>query len=93
MLYNKKSPLVFVLGAFLRDNLEMGSFSYHRFIFLLACIDRWRTCNRLVSAWTVKTAIEAQCLCALTSKNGTFVGLLRFSSPFLIVYAVTNQAN
>ena len=27
------------LGALLRDNLQMGAFSYHRFIFLLACVN------------------------------------------------------
>ena len=69
----------------------MGAFSYHRFIFLLACIDRWKVYNRLVSVCTVKTAIEVQCLCASTSKSGTFVRLLRFPS-FLFAYAVTDQA-
>ena len=28
------------LGALLRDNLQMGAFSYHRCMFLLACIDQ-----------------------------------------------------
>ena len=49
-------------------------FFYHRFIFLLACIDRWKVYN------TLKTAIEVQRLCVSISKNGTFVGLVR-SSP------------
>ena len=63
----------------------MGAFSYHRFIFLLACIDRWKAHTRLVSACTVKTAIEIQCACALTSKNctlsGFFVSRRLFSLP------------
>ena len=46
----KISPLVFCrisvtasllrLGALLRDNLQMGAFSCHRCMFLLACIDQ-----------------------------------------------------
>ena len=47
----------------------MGAFSYHRFIFLLACIDRWKIYNRLVSACTVKTAIEVKCLRVSTNKK------------------------
>ena len=55
----------------------MGAFSYHKFIFLLACI---KVYNRLVS---VKTAIEVQHLRVSTSKNGTLVELLRFSLSLL----------
>ena len=61
-----------VLGAFLRDNLEMGAFSYYRFIFLLACVDRWKVYNRLVIVCMMKTAKEVQCLCVSNSKNVTF---------------------
>ena len=50
----------------------MGAFSFHRFIFLLAFIDRWKVYNRLVFACTVKTAIEVQRLCVLTSKKWHF---------------------
>ena len=71
----------------------MGAFSYHRFIFLLACIDRWKVYNRLVFTCTVKTAIEVQCLCVSTSKNGTFLGLLHFSLSLLFAGATINQAN
>ena len=60
----------------------MGAFSYHRYIFLLACIDCRKVYNRLVSVCTVKTAIEVQSLCVSTSKNDTFVRLFRFSSSF-----------
>ena len=47
----------------------MGAFSYHRFIFLLACIDILKVYNRLKFACTVKTAIEVKCLCVSTSKK------------------------
>ena len=43
--------------------------AYHRFIFLLACIDRWKVYNRLIFACTVKTAIEVKCLCVSTSNK------------------------
>ena len=82
----------------------MGAFSYHRFIFLLACIDCWKVYNRLVSACTVKTAIKVQHLCVSTvkvilyvygfnwQKTGTFVGLLPFLSPsFFFACAATNR--
>ena len=68
----------------------MSAFSYHRFIFLSACIDRWKV-YRLVSACTVKTAIEVQRLCGATSKDGAFVGLLRFSPSLLFAFAATNR--
>ena len=71
----------------------MGAFSYHKFIFLLACIDLWNAYNRFVSACTVKTVIEVQCLCASTSKNGTFVGFLCFSPAFLLACAAINRVN
>ena len=47
----------------------MGAFFYHRFIFLLACINRWKVYNRLSFACTVKTAIEVKCLSVSTSKK------------------------
>ena len=47
----------------------MGAFSYHRVIFLLACIDCWKVYNILVSVCTVKTAIEVQRLCVSTRKR------------------------
>ena len=71
----------------------MGAFSYHRFIFLLANIDRWKVYNRLVFACTVKTAIEVKRLCVSISKNGTLVGLLRLARTFLFACVVTNRAN
>ena len=71
----------------------MGAFSYHRFIFLLACIDRWKVYNLLVSSCKVKTAIEVECLCVSTSKNGTLFGLFRFSLYFLSVCAANNLVN
>ena len=36
----------------------MDVFSFYRFIFLLACINSWKIYNRLISACTLKTAIE-----------------------------------
>ena len=81
------------MGVFLRDNLQIGAFSYHKFIFLLACIDRWKAYNRLVSACTIKTAIEVQRLCVSTSKNGTLVGLFRFSLSCLFACAAINREN
>ena len=47
----------------------MGAFSYHRFIFLLTCIDCRKVYNRLVSACTVKAAIAVQRLCVSTSRK------------------------
>ena len=62
----------------------MGSFSYHRFIFLIACIDRWKIYNRLVSACTT---IKVKCLCASTSKK-------RHSCrTFLFACAAINRVN
>ena len=54
------------LGALLPDILQAGAFSYHRFIYLLACIDRWKVCNRLVFGCTVKTTIKVERQCNLT---------------------------
>ena len=71
----------------------MGAFSYHRFIFLLTCINRWKVFNRLVSTCTVKTAIDVQRLCVSTRKNGIFVGLLRISLSFLFACVATNRSN
>ena len=68
----------------------MGAFSYHRFIFLLACIDRWKVYNRLVSVCTANTAIEVKCLCASTGKN---VGLLHLAPSFLFACAASNRPN
>ena len=66
----------------------MGAFSCQRFIFLLACIDRWKVYNRLVSACTVKTAIEVKRQCVLTSKK-------RHScrASFSFACAASNRAN
>ena len=61
----------------------MGDFSYHRFIFLLASIDRWKVYNRLVFACTLKTAIEVNVDVFQLGKNGTLFGLFRFSLSFL----------
>ena len=58
-------------------------FSYQRFIFLLACIDCWKVYNRLVSACTVKTAIEVKCSCVSTSKKRH---LCRASSFLTVVF-------
>ena len=62
----------------------MGAFSYHRFIFLLTCIDCWKVYDRLVSACTVNTAIEVQCLCVLTSKKWHSCRAISFLTVFSI---------
>ena len=62
----------------------MGAFPYHRFIFLLACIDHWKVYNRLIPMCTAKTAIEVERQFVLTSKNVTFVGLPCFSPLFCL---------
>ena len=62
----------------------MGAFSYHRFIFLLACIDRWKVYNRLVSVCTVKTAIEVKCLCVLASKKWHSLRAFSFITVFFV---------
>ena len=65
----------------------MGAFSYHRFIFLLARIDRWKVYDRLIFVCTVKTAIELKCLCVSTSKK-------RHSGrTFLFACAAINRVN
>ena len=60
----------------------MGAFFYHRFIFLLACIGRWKVYNGLVFACTVKIAIEVKRLCVSTRKKLFFCR----ASLFLIVF-------
>ena len=68
-------------------------FSCHRFIFLLACIDRWKVYNRLVSACIVKIAIKVECLCVPTSKKRHFYGASSLLIVFLLVCAAINRAN
>ena len=41
----------------------------------------------------MKTAVEVKRLCVSTSKNGTLVGLLRFSPSFLFACAAFNRIN
>ena len=53
----------------------MGAFSYHRFIFLLACIDRWKVYNRLTSVCTVNTAIAVQPYVFQQAKYDTVSGI------------------
>ena len=71
----------------------MGAFSYHRFIFLLACIDRWKVDNRLVSACTVKTTIEVKCLCVSTSKKRHSCRAYSFLIFFFVACAAINRVN
>ena len=71
----------------------MGAFSYHRFILLVSCIDRWKVYIRLVSGYTVKTAIEVNVYVFQLAKNGTFVELLRFSPSFLFACGAINRVN
>ena len=71
----------------------MGAFSYHRFIFLLACLDHWKVYNRLVPSCTVKTAIEVLCLYFSTSKKQHFCRASSFLTVFLFACAATNRGN
>ena len=70
----------------------MGAFSYHRFIFLLACIDRWKVYNRHVHSEDCNKSWTSVCFDRL-AKHGTVVGLLRFLSSVLFACAANNQAN
>ena len=70
----------------------MGAFPYHRFIFLLACIDRWKVYNRLVFAYTVKTTIEVKCLRVLTSKKWRSLRTFSFSTVFFFVFVRRNSS-
>ena len=72
----------------------MGAFSYHRFIFLLACTDRGEIYIRLVFACTVKTAIEVKCLCISTSKKRHSLRAFSFLTIFLVcVRTAINRVN
>ena len=55
----------------------MGAFSYHRFIFLLACIDRWKVYNRLVFACTVNTVQNTALLLGFFGSHRFFVCMRR----------------
>ena len=80
--YNKESWLVFCRMSVLTCTRVLFPTID---IFILACIDSWKVYNWLISACTVKTAIGVHCLCAATSKRGTFFGLLRSSFFFIRV--------
>ena len=71
----------------------MGAFSYHRFIFLLACIDHSKVFNRLIFACKVKTAIEVEVDVLQLAKNGTLFELFHFSLYFLFACAAINWVN
>ena len=72
----------------------MGAFSYHRFIFLLACTDRGEIYIRLVFACTVKTAIEVKWLCISTSKKRHSLRAFSFLTIFLVcVRTAINRVN
>ena len=71
----------------------MGAFSYHRFIFLLACIDHSKVFNRLIFACKVKTAIEVEVDVLQLAKNGTLFELFHFSLYFLFACAAINRVN
>ena len=71
----------------------MGPFSYRRFTFLFAYIDRWKVYNRLVSACSVKTAIEVKCWCVLTSQTTTLLSGFFVPHSFLLACAAINRVN
>ena len=69
----------------------MGIFSYHRFIFLLACIDRWKVYNRLVFACTVKTAVKVKHQCVSTSKTWHCCRASSFPTSFFVCVRRSNR--
>ena len=71
----------------------MSACSYHRFIFLLACIDCWKVYNRLVFACTAKTAIEVKHLWVVTNKKRHFAGLFHFPPSYLFACGTINRVN
>ena len=71
----------------------MGAFSYHRFIFLLTCIDHWKVYNRPVFAYTVKTAIKVNVYVFQLAKNCTFFEIFRFSLSFVFLCAAITRVN
>ena len=71
----------------------MGVFSYHRFMFPLACIDRWKVYEGLVFECTVKTVIEVKCLCVSTSKKRHSCRAFSSLTDFLFVCATIKLVN
>ena len=71
----------------------MGAFSYHRFIFLLVCIDRLNVYNRLFFTCTVKTAIKVKRQCVSTSKTWFCSRASSVLIVFLFACAASNSAN
>ena len=71
----------------------MGAFSYHRFIFLLACIDCWKIYNRLVFACAVKTAIKVKRQCVSASKTWFCSRASSVPIVSLSACAASNSAN
>ena len=71
----QKFPFLFIIMIPWLHNLLQSiiPWSLARYIFLLACIDSWKVYNWLVSACTVKTAIQVKCLCVSTSKKTTLL--------------------
>ena len=71
----------------------MGTFSYHRFIFLLACIDRWKIYNTLVFVCTVKTAIKVKRQCVSISKTSFCSRASSVLVVFLFACGARNSEN
>ena len=57
------------------------------------CIDRCKVYNRLVSASTVKTAIDVKCLCVSTSKKRHYCRAFSFLTVCLFACATINRVN
>ena len=71
----------------------MSAFFYHKFIYLLACIDRWKVHNRLVFACTVKTAIAVKCYVFQLAKKALSLGFFVSHFLFLFTSAAINRVN
>ena len=71
----------------------MGAFFSQKFIFLLACIDRWEVYNRLVFACTVKTAIKVKRQCVSTSKTRHCGRASSVLTVFFVCVRRSNKAN
>ena len=78
---------------FCRITCKRALFFYHRFIFLLPCIDRWKVYIWLALRAQSRLREKLNVNVFKLAKHSTLVGLLRFSPSFLFVWAANNQAN
>ena len=88
--YNKESWLVFCRMSVLTCTRVLFPTID---IFILACIDSWKVYNWLISACTVKTAIEVKCLCVLTSNTWHSCRAFSVLIVFLSARAASDRFN